>query len=296
MTDATTTTAAPTATVTRFVGICQICEAEHKLTTDAFPSLGLYGEEHKVVHHGYKRPGHGSIVGDCDGVGCAPYEVSCEQTKAYRLRVAQHRGVVIARIAALNAGEILELHERSWRRGEAPTVYTPASPEWARKLASAIREAEGLAAFLGQEIARLDRMIDAWILRPLRTLEEYEAPKRDERAAKKAAKAADYQARTEAKIASYRKRLASARKNRTTSTIADIFESAPRQLGDRGLTAEQAFEAIGSAEVFAAFGLDPAGGSHFRGPNSDVLGAMRMGRFDPTAQRWIPLAWPAELS
>lgn len=41
---------------------CQICEREQALTTDG-----------KMVHHGYERPGHGWIIGDCFGVGHKPY-------------------------------------------------------------------------------------------------------------------------------------------------------------------------------------------------------------------------------
>jgi hypothetical protein len=36
-----------------------------------------------MVLHGYKRPGHGYIVGECRGNGYAPFEVSCEQTKVW---------------------------------------------------------------------------------------------------------------------------------------------------------------------------------------------------------------------
>lgn len=137
-------------------------------------------------------------------------------------------------------------------------------------------------------------MVARWVASPLRTLEEVEAPKRDAKAAAKLKREQDYQTKTEGKIASYRKRLEVARRNRTTSTIADIFESAPRQLGDRGLTRAQAYEAIGHADLFAAFGLDTTLGCDFRGPNSEIVAAMRYGRWDPTAQRTV-YEWPATL-
>ena len=65
----TATQPAALATVTLHVGVCQFCEAEHKLTTDTFPSLGRFGGHHKVVHHAYRRPGDGEIHGGCAGVG-----------------------------------------------------------------------------------------------------------------------------------------------------------------------------------------------------------------------------------
>jgi hypothetical protein len=41
---------------------CQVCERVQALTKDGV-----------LVHHGYERPGHGWIVGDCFGVGHKPY-------------------------------------------------------------------------------------------------------------------------------------------------------------------------------------------------------------------------------
>lgn len=284
------------ATVTRYVGICQICEGEHKLTTDAFPSLGIFGQQHKVVHHGYKRPGHGSIEGDCAGVGEVPFEVSCEATKRYRDSVAAGRALQILRLAALRSGEVTELHVRSWQRGAPVEIIRVGDDMWPRELASKIREVEYEIGQADEEIKRLDAMVARWAPLPLRTVDEFETPKRDAKAAAKAKREQDYQAKTEAKIASYRKRLAVAVKNRTTSTIADIFESAPRQLGDRGLTRAQAYEAIGGAEIFAAFGLNPATGVEFRGPNYEILSNMRGGRYDHATQAWIPVEWPTSLA
>lgn len=53
-------------------GECQICQHRQILTSDG-----------KLVLHGYRRPGHGSIVGDCFGVGSPPWEVSCDALAAY---------------------------------------------------------------------------------------------------------------------------------------------------------------------------------------------------------------------
>ena len=58
-------------TALRHLGCCQICEGEFKLAG------GL------MVHHGYKRPGYGHIVGDCMGVNELPYEKSAEVCKRY---------------------------------------------------------------------------------------------------------------------------------------------------------------------------------------------------------------------
>jgi len=56
---------------TRYLGWCPVCERDIKVRDNA------------LVHHGYQRPGHGYIVGDCFGVGYEPYEVSSRCCKEY---------------------------------------------------------------------------------------------------------------------------------------------------------------------------------------------------------------------
>lgn len=51
--------------VTRYVGICQICEKTHK----------LYGR--RLVHHGYVVKDR-QFQKDCSGVNEVPYELSCD--------------------------------------------------------------------------------------------------------------------------------------------------------------------------------------------------------------------------
>lgn len=57
----------------------------------------------RMVLHGYQRPGYGYIVGDCFGVRYAPFEVSCDGTKAYIARLSQIRQGYQERLAALQA-------------------------------------------------------------------------------------------------------------------------------------------------------------------------------------------------
>lgn len=144
---------------------------------------------------------------------------------------------------------------------------------------------------LSREVARLDAMIAAWTAKPLRTVDEVEGPKADERAAKKAAKAAEQAAKLAAKVVSYQTRLATAVRRKTASTIADIFESAPRQLTDMTggpATRADAFALLDRTAIFQAFGLDPAQPDSFRSANGSILGSMRY-NFDKT------LMWPESL-
>jgi hypothetical protein len=71
----------------------------------------------KIVHHGYARPGRGHIVGDCYGVGFAPYEVSSDGTRAYRDRMVAAGLTAEAFLARLESGAIEELLYEESRAG-----------------------------------------------------------------------------------------------------------------------------------------------------------------------------------
>lgn len=57
----------------RLVGTCPVCERQQKVTPHG-----------AMVHHGFKRPGWGAIVGDCFGVGLLAYELSPKGCEEYR--------------------------------------------------------------------------------------------------------------------------------------------------------------------------------------------------------------------
>lgn len=282
----TPTTLAP-AIVTRYVGRCPICEGDFKLTTDAIH--GNFGDGQKMVHHGYQRPGDGSgIIGDCYAVGRPAYEESCDVTREYRDVISRQRANLIDLVRRLESGEVTEIMERSWRRGEAPTIHRIGDAVWPRELAGKIRETQGMICSLDLELERLTGLINAWVAKPLRTIEEYEAPIKSERERKAAQRKADYQARTDAVLASYQKRLATALRKKTVSTFAEIFETAPSKLGDRGMTRKQVFAALGHADVFAALGLDLEADSCYGGKNYELTSSMRYGS--------NKYPWPASLS
>lgn len=64
-------------------GECSVCFGDYVVTEDDVAGHATIKVPLKVVHHGYQRPGIGYIVGDCHGVGYAPFEISCEGTKAW---------------------------------------------------------------------------------------------------------------------------------------------------------------------------------------------------------------------
>lgn len=71
---------------------CQICEREQALDTAG----------KKMGHHGYTRPGCGYQVGDCFGVGHAPYNATDALVK-YAERVESYLGFEREALAALPA-------------------------------------------------------------------------------------------------------------------------------------------------------------------------------------------------
>jgi hypothetical protein len=79
------------------LGTCPVCERPIRVRTG------------KMVHHGYRRPGWGQIVGDCFAVGREPYEVSCEATRDYRRVVGSHLAFSEEFLGRLRRGEVLTL-------------------------------------------------------------------------------------------------------------------------------------------------------------------------------------------
>ena len=283
-----------TGLVTRHVGMCPVCEATQKLTTDAID--GVQGGELKMVHHAFTREGDGSgIQGGCFAVGAAPYEVSCAATKAYRTMVQQKLDGALAYLARLENGEIetLTVYEWSCTEGrKVPRTYTKANTSFNMVLNQEISAQKSRVRGLTDEVARVTALIIEWRPQPLRTVEEVEGAKAAEKAAIKADKAAAKAAKVAAKIASYQKRLDSAVAKRKPAIIAEIFESAFRYgREDLNLSKTEALKPLQRDHVFAAFGLNLTENQYDR-YNSAVLDTMTSHRFEWTTNK---CPWPSTL-
>jgi len=149
------------------VGFCAICERDIAASKDKLV----------LVHHGYKRPGHGFIQGDCLCAKASPYELSCEPLKYYlvMLRPSLLRDEDFLR--RLQNGDITELPKALYTsRGEAPKIEIYKSTEtdmcrqyeWKRLLNSRIYETTRSIEALNKEIARIEGYISSWSLKPLR--------------------------------------------------------------------------------------------------------------------------------
>lgn len=66
---------------------CQVCENVQATTKNG-----------RLVHHGYKRPGWGCIVGDCYGAGHAPFPAH-DRLEAWLVTVENARGLALEEIA-----------------------------------------------------------------------------------------------------------------------------------------------------------------------------------------------------
>lgn len=221
-------------TATRHLGHCQVCEGEYKLI------------DGKMVHHGYKRPGWGHIVGDCMGVFELPYEKSCEVCKTYRTAV---EGQIVTRketLRSLEAGEIDTLYFTNYRGETKPVKKAECKSDWEwkdalnRKMGEiryAIRQMEA-------EVERMTKRIDAWVLTETKSFEEKLEEVRvakAERAAIVAAKRAERAAKEQAKA----EKKAALEARRAAETAA-MFDKA-RELAAQDKPSQKDVEKLGRA-------------------------------------------------
>lgn len=197
-------------TVTRHVGNCQLCERDQKLTDGGH-----------MVHHGYKRPGHGNIEGDCPGVGKLPYEVSCEAIKTYLDGLRNQLAFVRTRLGQFARGEVLEFSRLVWGRPGRHHNARMELQDYAVGVTDPFIFADGLRCLKGElqssdsqlthAIARCEVRIAHWTPKPVRTVEEEarkaqadkDARKAEREAARavRAAKAAATRAKADAREA-----------------------------------------------------------------------------------------------
>ena len=188
-------------TATRHIGNCQICEGDFKI------HLGT------MVHHGYKRPGHGYIIGDCGGVNHFPYEVSCELIKSYKAGLANLLTEKKAALVDLEAGKITRIStSRQNYNGQIEkkvfiagitSLYTWLDAVQSRNydLKSTIRQIEA-------DITRMEKRIADWKPQPIRTVEEEQEKEQAARNVRKAEREAARVAREEKKAATAAKQAA----------------------------------------------------------------------------------------
>lgn len=237
-----------------------------------------------LVHHGYKRPGYGFIVGDCYGARKTPHELSPELAKNFlgivEFELEGHK----ATLDALETGETLELpvkvfdgygiggpkyktvmvprtvppedgYDMEGDREAALALYKTAKL-WKQAYDERVYSLEKLVKLFTKEVGRLTELIETWELTPLTSIEEEKSAKQAAKAVREAAKAAKKQVKLDATIAKLQKRIDSAVRNKNSNTLAEIWKDSPRKLQEiLPMSYEEAVAKLDRVGVWAAFGL-----------------------------------------
>lgn len=200
---------------TRYVGTCPVCEARYKVRA------GL------LVHHGYRRPGHGHIVGDCFAVHMEPHETSphaaekCRELVQGRLDALEAERVTLNSVESLGYTYNVGLGNNSKKETVVLRKGDPGRHAGMHWLPSFDEHKRYITSLLAQQIAwakgtvqRLTSLIESWTPQPLMTVEEEtlritratqearDAKRKDRQAAKdaKAARKAQREAKAQVKL------------------------------------------------------------------------------------------------
>ena len=192
---------APTRTpVTRHFGICQACLGEFHVHSS------------KMVLHGYKRPGHGSIEGDCEGVGHPPYELSCELQKTLVVRYKKRIADLKKEVDKLSSPSFKAALMVDDRYDPRLRIYSqievmPGDYRWDNKRHSLIANMETAARQMQRDVDRWETMIKDWKVRPVRSFEEIQEQVKAQREAAAGTRQRALEAKQATMIASLQKRI-----------------------------------------------------------------------------------------
>lgn len=255
------------AATTRYLGTCAACGGEFKV------------RDGRLVHHGYKRPGIGYIVGDCMGVDYPPHELSPELAERVLGVAIQKAETAEAQLARLPERTKLpkQFYESPGPGLRAQWVTRQVAPddvsehEWRQLYAAAQARLERELRFWQSEIRRAQGSLKGWRKQPLRTVEEEQAQQRAAKSEREAAKLAKWQAQAEAKVAYYQRKMDSAltklakpkdprEASKAARAIRDLYTDAAGKVREamRGhITYDQAQAMLDFGEVWDALGVPP---------------------------------------
>jgi hypothetical protein len=140
-------------------GECQICQRRHILDSRG-----------NLVLHGYQRPGHGYIVGDCFGVGYPPWEVSSDRLAEWiellKTRAAQATQEA-ARTAKLTTIDVNRGSERNPRyvtltKGDPPGYDGRGSFTFEGEIEKRARDLKQQAEWLTDNAKRETQRLKTW--------------------------------------------------------------------------------------------------------------------------------------
>ena len=140
-------------------GECQICQRRHILDSRG-----------NLVLHGYQRPGHGYIVGDCFGVGHPPWEVSSdalatwiEQLKARSAQDAQS-AVRVAKLTTIDVNRGSERNPRmvTLTKGSPDGYDTYGSFSFESEIEKRVSALKQQAKWLADDAKRETQRLKTW--------------------------------------------------------------------------------------------------------------------------------------
>ena len=144
------------------IGTCAICSNQQVVRHGV------------MVLHGYQRPGHGYVIGNCFGVDYQPYEVSADACVAYVPVLEHHKGTYQQRLADLNAGKVTQFVDtkRNYRTGRDEQVVTKkGDKQFDSMLKYQISDTERQITYIDRDIAEMNRRITDWKPGTLRRVE-----------------------------------------------------------------------------------------------------------------------------
>ncbi len=241
-------------TSTRYLGYCPACNGDFKVRDGV------------LVHHGYQRPGHGYIVGDCFAVHMAPHETSPETAKKFLEQLHSIKVSLAERIDHLRTTDTLIVEKTRYESGKCVectvTLKKDETDEytWDHTRERQIDRVKGALQSLGLDIERVQKLVRTWAEKPLRTVEEEVAAKKAVVEARRAEKEAERRMKVQARIEGFQKRIDSAVRCKNASSLANIWEKVNGDLAfELKMTKAEVFQAIDRDSVWHLFGLVPGG-------------------------------------
>lgn len=142
-----------------------------------------------MVKHGFERPGHGYLVGECWGVGHPPFELDVEITKHWRQYLVTHLLPKTRQVLAdLKSGKTkifkfrvmipLRPDQPNWSKRDYKEIFLtegepiPAAwtndypPDFKRARSAKIKETENEIEEIEADIKHLGKAIDSWVYSP----------------------------------------------------------------------------------------------------------------------------------
>ena len=142
-------------------GECQICQRRQILDSKG-----------KLVLHGYARPGHGYIVGDCFGVGHPPWEVACDRLAEWierlkRSSAAETKAAIdAAKLKTITVNQGSERNPKLVKLTEGGPnleyVYGEPGKSFTEARASRVRAHQVQAKMLADDATRETRRLKTW--------------------------------------------------------------------------------------------------------------------------------------